>query len=215
MKKIQKLFFATLATLMLTLTFSNIAKVAAASPPITKLTLKKSFLEMDYRTTTTLKVKLYPKKASAKSVKWKSLNKAVATVNSKGKVTAVGPGCTIIIARAGNIVDFCQVQVTYDPDKDGVFVKKKVTYNAQLVDGNVEITGKNNNPFTISLSLNPSVMTITSIEKYGESFLLFVDNRRNLKLKPKQTFTLVIGDGDILAYDTMSITAKPFNYFEW
>lgn len=54
--------------------------------------------------------KLYVYNAPAK-VKWKSLNKNIAGVNSQGRVTAIKPGTTVITAKTAGIKLKCRIKV--------------------------------------------------------------------------------------------------------
>ncbi len=58
----------------------------------------------------TIKAKLTPSGAEA-TIKYTSSNKKIATVNSKGKVTAKKPGKATITVKAGNITKKCVVTV--------------------------------------------------------------------------------------------------------
>jgi uncharacterized protein YjdB len=58
----------------------------------TSLTLKKG-------NTLTLKASIQPSNASNKKITWTSSNKSVATVSSKGKITAIGTGTCTITAK--------------------------------------------------------------------------------------------------------------------
>ncbi len=74
----------------------------------TKVTLKKP------KKTTQLKATVLPAKAN-QSVKFASSNKAVATVDATGKITAVAKGQAVITARTvNNLVKKCTVKVTYN-----------------------------------------------------------------------------------------------------
>ena len=61
-----------------------------------KLTISQKTLTLDSGKTKTLKVKVGPEGVYNKGVKWKSSNKGVAKVSSKGVVTAVNPGTATI-----------------------------------------------------------------------------------------------------------------------
>ncbi len=62
--------------------------------------LSKTSASVTQGSSITLKAAVYPKNASYRSVVWKSSNKKIATVNSKGVVKAVSPGKVYIMALA-------------------------------------------------------------------------------------------------------------------
>ena len=59
----------------------------------------------------TLIANVSPDNATDKTVSWSSDNTAVATVDQSGTVTAVKPGATVILARAGELSASCSVTV--------------------------------------------------------------------------------------------------------
>ncbi len=67
--------------------------------PVSKITLSGDS-EVTVGNTTTLKATVKPKNASNKKVTWSSSDTSVATVDAKGKVTAVAPGQVTITATA-------------------------------------------------------------------------------------------------------------------
>lgn len=76
----------------------------------TKITGVKSTLTLKKGRTVTLKPKLSPKGAEAK-ITYKSSNKNIVAVNSKGKVKAKKKGTAIITVKAGKITHQCTVTV--------------------------------------------------------------------------------------------------------
>ena len=68
--------------------------------PVTKVKLNKTKSTMTIGKKQTLKATVTPKKASSKAVVWKSSNKKVATVTSKGVVKAKKEGTVTITATA-------------------------------------------------------------------------------------------------------------------
>ncbi len=70
------------------------------SKAVKKVTLNSKSGDMFTGDTLTLKAKVKAKKGAVKTVGWKSSNTKVATVDSKGKVTAVGAGSATITAQA-------------------------------------------------------------------------------------------------------------------
>ena len=82
--------------------------------PLKGITLSDHSVTIQRRNTKTLSVTFDPEDASDKTVTWTSNNTSVATVNSSGKVTAVGGGSAVITATAndGGYTDSCTVTVT-------------------------------------------------------------------------------------------------------
>lgn len=99
LKKIMSMFFVLLFMVMLIP--NNLNEVQAAAPKLnmTSLTLMKD---------NTYTLKLQNNKSK---VKWTTSNKKVATVTSKGKVTAKKVGTTTITAKVGNEYYGCTVTV--------------------------------------------------------------------------------------------------------
>lgn len=64
--------------------------------PVTKVKLDRKEISLTEGETAVVKATVSPKKATIKKVSYKSSNKAVAKVNSKGKITAVAEGTAVI-----------------------------------------------------------------------------------------------------------------------
>ena len=64
--------------------------------PVTKVKLNRKEISLTEGETAVVKATVSPKKATIKKVSYKSSNKAVAKVNSKGKITAVAEGTAVI-----------------------------------------------------------------------------------------------------------------------
>lgn len=98
-------------------------------------------------------------------VKWSSSNKAVASVNSKGKVTAKKKGNAVITAKVGKKSYKCKIVV-----KDKIKVKGSVKATGSINDYGVKITVKN----TI---VYPKDVTVTCTFYYkGEEVERFSDD---------------------------------------
>lgn len=95
---------------------SNISKSCTVNvqTEVTKVALNKSKVTLCTTGTKTIQLSasISPKNASNKKVTWKSSNTKVATVDSKGKVTAKGPGIVSITATSNNYKATCKVTVT-------------------------------------------------------------------------------------------------------
>lgn len=83
----------------------------------TDVTLDFTSISINAGKTKTLVATVKPSTASDKTVTWKSSNKKVATVSSKGVVTAVAAGTANITATSGdgNASVYCKVTVTQPP----------------------------------------------------------------------------------------------------
>ncbi len=89
----------------ITLTVTPFVEVTSVTLNATQI----SFANM--HETYQLKATVRPRDASENSVTWSSSNNSVATVNSKGKVTAVGGGDCTVTASCGGKSAVCQVHV--------------------------------------------------------------------------------------------------------
>ena len=85
--------------------------------PVTGVSLSKADATLEKGKTLTLKATVTPSDATNQALKWASGNKKVATVNSKGVVTAVGVGKTVIAVKTkdGGFTDKCVVTVVVHP----------------------------------------------------------------------------------------------------
>lgn len=83
--------------------------------PVTKITLKKTSLKLKKGRSYTLKYTVGPKSATNKKVKWTTSNKKIATVSTKGKVTAKRKKGTAVIkctaADGSGVYATCTVTV--------------------------------------------------------------------------------------------------------
>ena len=92
---------------------------------VTQVTLDKHSLELKEGETYTLSATVSPEDATNKNVAWSSNNEAVATVTSKGRVTAVSEGYATITVTTidGGKVDYCNIKVnkvnTEPPHEEG------------------------------------------------------------------------------------------------
>lgn len=77
-------------------------KESTGSTEVTSVTLNKSALSLEVGKTDQLSATVLPNSATNKSVSWSSNNEAVATVSSKGIVTAKKAGTAVITATAAN-----------------------------------------------------------------------------------------------------------------
>lgn len=93
---------------------STAVTITAAPKPATDIKLNKNTLELTVGESQTLVATVEPADTTD-TVTWDTGRSDVATVDSNGKVTAVGPGTAVIGARAGEKSAFCTVTVVAAP----------------------------------------------------------------------------------------------------
>lgn len=142
--------------------------VAAAPAPVkvNRITLNKTSSKLFLGKTTTINATVSPSNANNKGVKWTSSNSKVATVDSKGVVTAKGVGTATITCTAkdgSNVKATCKItvsrpvtKITLNKTKANIKKGKKLTLRASVSPffaTNKNVTWK---------SSNPSVATVNS-----------------------------------------------------
>ncbi len=165
-------------------------KVTVVTPKksVSSVTLKKTSLTMQVGKTEILKVTVKPTNAVIKNVIWTSSNTKVATVDSKGKVKAIGKGTATITATAADgsgknaackvtVVKKIVTGVTIKCKANTVKVKKTLTLTATVQPTNADIkdvTWKSSNTKVATVDSNGKVrgikkgtVTITATAKDG------------------------------------------------
>lgn len=124
MKKFVKMFSSLVLALMITLSTVVIPSSAAA------VKLNKKSISLITGTSTTLKLT-----GTKKTVKWSSMASDIASVSSKGKVTAKATGSTYIVAKVGNKSYKCKVKVINGKitvGKSNVSIKSNETVKVKI-----------------------------------------------------------------------------------
>lgn len=151
---------------------------------VTKVTLNKNSADMKKGDKLQLSATVLPQTATNKSITWESSDNTVATVDSKGVVTAVAAGSAKITATAVNGVNAaCTISVT-DPDISEPTDEKIETKVSLKADKSVSEKGKSY--FTIALS---EASRIANIQ------ITFETSTDDVKVSGCNGFT-VIGDVD-------------------
>ena len=165
-------------------------KVTVVTPKrsVSSVTLNKSSLTLQVGKTQILKVTVKPTNADIKDVIWTSSDTKVATVDSKGKVKAIGKGTATITATAADgsgknaackvtVVKKIVTGVTIKCKANTVKVKKTLTLTATVQPTNADIkdvTWKSSNTKVATVDSNGKVrgikkgtVTITATAKDG------------------------------------------------
>ena len=137
------------ATITVTTRDGNIVKrckVTVKNPVVlvTGISLNKTSLSIDKKTSTTLVASVLPSNATNKGVIWRTTDKSIATVDQNGKVTGVSAGMATITVTTndGNMVGRCKVTV------------KNPT---------VSVTGISLNKTSVSIAKNTSTTLIATV----------------------------------------------------
>ena len=133
--------------------------------PVTKVTLNKTKLTLGAKEKFTLKATIAPKNATNKKVEWTSNKKSVATVSSKGVVTAKKAGKATISAKIDGITKKCVVTVKKAPTKITLNAKNKTLKKGKKFQIKVKLPKNTaSNKITYKTS-NKKVATVTSSGK--------------------------------------------------
>lgn len=198
-------------------------KVKVKRPKVKKVKLNKSKLTLEQGRKKKLKVKFSPSGATAK-VKWKSSNKKVAKVNSKGVVVAKKAGKATITAKVSSkIYAKCKITVPKKPksiklNKSSLTLNKNTTYtlkyslspkksyskvswsssnsNVATVDKNGKVTAK---------SVGTAEITVKTLNGKKAVCKITVQNPPATSVKINKT-KLVLS---IAEYETLTATISP------
>ena len=134
--------------------------------PVTSVSLNKTTLTLDKGDSETLTASVLPTDATNQAVTWSTSSDAVATVDSNGKVTAVGRGeASITATSADNAAIKATCKVTVNVPVNGVSLDKE---KAEMpVSGTLQLTATvlpedASNKNVKWISTNPSVATVDS-----------------------------------------------------
>ena len=108
--------------------------LAGTDVAVTGVTVNKSSVNLAIGDTTTLTATVLPADATDKSVKWSSSNKAVATIDGNGLVTAISVGqvTVTVTTNDGNFRAFCTVKVMASALQPTGVILDKSTMSLQL-----------------------------------------------------------------------------------
>ena len=109
---------------------------ASGGRKVAAVRLSKSSVTLTEGASTTLTASISPSDSGKKVEKWTSSNPNVASVSSKGKVTARKAGTTYITATAGGVTsNKCKVKVNKKPKKKATVTKQKTKSNTSKASG--------------------------------------------------------------------------------
>lgn len=179
-------------------------EVTKTKVSVTGVSLDKTSLNMTVGDHATLKAKVSPADATDQSVKWTTSNEKVATVNSSGKVTAVGAGQAVITVTTndGNNTAKCTVDV-----KQPVISVTGVSLTSTSLN---MVVGQET---TLIATVSPHNATDPSVTwKSSNSSVATVNNGKVTAVgEGNATIIVTTNDGGKTAACTVSVKAKTIN----
>ena len=162
--------------------------------PIESITLNKSELTLTKGQSETLVATIKPEDATEHTISWSSSNSNVATVESNGKVTAVGGGKATITAKAGGKSVPCNVTVK-------VPVESISLNRASITLGEGESA-------TLKATLNPKDATDLVTWSSSDESIATVDQEGNVKAMKEGTANIVAKAGEKQATCIVTVIKK-------
>lgn len=135
---------------------------------VASITLNKETMELFFGEEETLTYTLTPENANNKNIKWSSNNNDIATVDSIGKVTAIGVGLTQITVTSGNgISDSCKV--TINPiEVTGISFLENNSLELEITDkDSIEVIFTPTNATNKKITWSSSDNSIATVSKDG------------------------------------------------
>lgn len=132
---------------------------------VESIKLNKTTLTLEAGDEETLTVSFTPENAADKTLKWKSLNTAIATVDASGKVKAVSAGNTAVIVDCGNLRESCAVTVTEKTVKVESVSLNKTSLTLEIGDEEtliVTVLPENATDRTVEWSVNGTAVTVAA-----------------------------------------------------
>jgi len=177
MKLIKKFLCGILISLMTLLIIPVVMPINETGYIVEAASIKisKTKYTMNKGQTYTLKIS-----GTKKKVKWSTSNKKVATVSSKGKVTAKKNGTATITAKVGSKNYKCKITVK-DPSisKSKIYVEKDYTYTLTVKDTNQKVKWSTSNKKVATVSSNGKV----TAKKKGTATITAKVANKSLKCK--------------------------------
>ena len=161
--------------------------------PVTSITLDYAFYEIARGKVFTLTATVLPDNATNRTVTWSSSNKAVATVDKNGNVTAVKAGTTTITATVGNLSASCVVTVVVPVTSIVLNITSK--------------TLKENETVKLTATVKPTDATDPSVSWASDKpNVATVDNNGNVTAVSEGVATITATAGEMTATCTITVS---------
>ena len=166
----------------------SIAIDSATTTPVTGVTLNKSTTELIVDQSETLTATVKPDNATNKNVTWSSSAESVATVDTNGKVTAVGAGTADITVKTqdGEKIATCTVTVT--AKTYSISVDKSTLNFGSITEGEERPAAQ-----TVTVK-NTGNQRVTLVQPTAENFEIGKLSETTLEPDETTTFTIQLKD---------------------
>ncbi len=206
MKKIVK--FTLFITLMIVAIFTGCKDDDEIVKKVTGVTLNATTLELIEGKTQTLTATVVPQDATNKTVTWKSNKPTIATVDNKGKVTAIKKGIATITVTTtdGNKTATCKVTV-----------KAKVIHVTEVKLDKTEMTKTEGETEQLTATVLPDNATNKAITwSSSDKTVATVDDKGLVTAikKGTATITVITKDGNKTATCKVTVKAKVIHVTE-
>lgn len=217
MRTIKKIICAILISLMTVLMVPTVIPINETGYIVEAASVKisKTKYTMNKGENYTLKIK-----GTKKKVKWSSNNKKVATVNSKGKVTAKNKGTATITAKVGSKKYKCKITVESPSiNKTKVNINQGKTYTLKVKGTSRKVTWSSSNKKIATVNSKGKV----SAKKKGTATITAKVGSKKLKCKVTVKYVKKVkavymyidyDETNVKVGETIKLTAKvtPTNY---
>ncbi len=205
MKNVKKMLIAILMVFLMVFTLPVMSNITETMYTVEAASVKinKSKYTMNVGEKYTLKMK-----GTKKKVKWSTSNKKVATVNSKGKVTAKKKGTATITAKVGNKKYKCKIKVekpTINKNSKTLNVGEKYTLKIKGTSQKVKWSTSNKKVATVN-----SKGKVTAKKKGTATITAKVGNK---KIKAKIKVTEKVNENEYdNSFDKLSKYIENYGY---
>lgn len=175
---------------------------------VKSIALSSELLKLEKGKTYALKATVSPSNATDSKVTWKSSDATVASVDSKGNVTAKATGVATITASAGKAKATCKVIVT-----DSVLVSNNLVKLKNYIDSNGSTDSNNDKAISWTESVDEVDISINFVHELSTDKIRFVVTMKSTDTEAGITMYVDKAYNNIsvkyaLKYDTLGISAE-------
>ena len=158
-------------------------------------------------------------RGTSKNIKWTTNNRSVAIVNSKGKVTAVNKGNTVIEAKIGSITKKCNIVVeTPQLNETSIVLEINKTKNIKVIGCSHHVKWKSSNSSVVSVKNGK----VTAKKAGNTTISATIHNKKyecKVKVEKPEVNSISLNSTEITmkckSTKVLSLNAKPSNVLDY